>query len=93
MSFTDGKPWVASEEDCYVKRWSMHPPGVKFRCCFCGHRFIPGDIVRWQYTNDTPGAGGNPFVCSECDKGRNENIAEILKRRKEFKDGRYWWFT
>lgn len=92
MSFTDGKPFIATQEDCQ-KRWGGGKPGELFRCCFCGHKFVPGDTVRWQYTNDTPGAGGNPFVCKDCDKGRDANIAEILRRRAELKDGRWWWFV
>lgn len=91
--WTNGKPFVATHEHCHVTRWSCGKPGERFRCGLCGHKFVPGDTVRWQYTNDTPGAGGNPFVCQTCDSGRDANIAEILKRRAELKADRWWWFT
>ena len=90
--WTNGKPWTATEKDCSTK-WGCGKPGENFRCCLCGHKFIPGDTVRWQFTNDTNGAGGNPFVCKPCDIGRDGIIAEILKRRSELKEGRWWWFV
>jgi hypothetical protein len=92
MTWTDGKPFEATDEHLKMD-WSCGGPGKNFRCGLCGYRFAVGDTVRWQYTNDTPGAGGNPFVCVDCDKGRDANIAEILKRRAELKSDRWWWFT
>ena len=77
MSFTDGKPWIATEEDC-KKPWSGGKNGKYFTCGICGYKFKPGDTVRWQFTNDVPGASGNPLVCTNCD-GTKEEIAE--KRR------------
>jgi hypothetical protein len=62
VSFTDGKAWAVTAEDM-KRRWG----GSGLVCGFCGHRFALGDRARWQYTNDTPGAGGNPFVCEGCD--------------------------
>jgi hypothetical protein len=72
MSFTDGKPWTASKQDCQL------PWHGGFRCKLCGKKFVAGDIVRWQYTNDTAGAGGNPLVCVKCD-GTKEAIIERMK--------------
>lgn len=66
MSFTDGKPWIATTKDTQT-RWSSGKPGEHFRCGMCGHNFVVGDQVRWQYTNDIPNAGGNPLVCAACD--------------------------
>lgn len=74
MSFTNGKPWVATERHCTLQ-WGGHP---LFQCYLCGHKFKPGDIVRRQFTNDTPGAGGNPLVCANCD-GSKEKIVERMK--------------
>jgi len=91
MTWTDGKPFTATAEHCAL-HWNGGKRGQYFRCGLCGHRFVEGDTLRWQFTNDTPGAGGNPFVCQDCDKGRDANIAEILKRRAELKADRWWWF-
>ena len=90
-TWTNGKPFVADEDDTKL-RWSCGKPGEFFRCALCGHKFAAGDTVRWQPTNDVPGAGGNPFVCQTCDTGRDGIIAEILKRRSELNGGRWWWF-
>lgn len=89
MSWTDGKPFIANAEHVATK-WNAR--SGQFRCGLCGVRFKEGDTVRWQFTNDTPGAGGNPFVCQTCDGGRDANIAEILRRRAELKDDKWWWF-
>ena len=90
MSFTDGKPFAATNED--LKRsWSGGKDGKYFRCYLCGHRFKEGDIVRWQYTNDTPGAGGNPFVCVKCDGTREEIIEKWKQMHIEVRQ-KFWWF-
>ena len=89
MTWTDGKPFIATPEHVATK-WNCR--SGQFRCGLCGIHFRVGDTVRWQYTNDTPGAGGNPFVCKDCDKGRDANIAEILRRRAELKADKWWWF-
>jgi hypothetical protein len=91
-TWTNGKPFTATHEHCHVMRWSCGKPGEKFRCALCGHKFVPGETVRWQYTNDTPGAGGNPFVCQSCDGGREAIIAAIITRREELIAPRNWWF-
>lgn len=89
MSFTDGKPWVATAEDC-ARDWNCGKNGKHFRCGLCGHRFVVGDRVRWQYTNDIPGAGGNPFVCQSCD---GPDMIERWKAKcAEWASDAWWWF-
>lgn len=90
MSFTNGLPWTATAEDCQ-RPWSGGIKGSRFRCYLCGHKFTPGDRVRWQYTNDVPGAGGNPFVCHDCDGTKDEIVA---KWKAMYRDAhnRMWWF-
>lgn len=72
--------------------WSGGRNGCYFGCALCGHKFVPGDVVRWQYTNDIKGAGGNPLLCSKCDTGKEGVIAEIIARRKSIFSDRNWWF-
>ena len=91
MSWTDGQPFVATQEHCDLP-WNGGKRGEHFRCALCGNKFAVGDTVRWQFTNDVKGAGGNPFVCQTCDTGRDKIIAEILLRRAELTGGRWWWF-
>jgi len=62
-----------------------------FRCFLCGHRFVPGDVVRWQFTNDIPGAAGNPLVCKACDGTKDEVVAKWKAMHAEA-NGRMWWF-
>jgi hypothetical protein len=78
VSFTDGKPWVATENDCKAS-WMGAKNGKLFCCFLCCYKFVPGDVVRWQYTNDVPGAGGNPLVCQSCD-GTKDQIVEKMKQ-------------
>ena len=80
-TFTDRKPWVATEDDCKAP-WGGLRNGANFKCAFCGHKFIPGDKVRWEFTNDTKGAGGNPLICVECDGTREEIIAKMIDLNK-----------
>ncbi len=91
LNFTDGKPWIVSEADT-KKAWNGGKDGAFFRCALCGHKFVAGDTARWQFTNDTPGAGGNPMVCVKCDGGKEAIVAEIRKRREELKAPSNWWF-
>lgn len=88
--FTNGEPWTATERDCNAP-WSGGRNGSRFRCTLCGYRFKPGDMVRWQYTNDVQGAGGNPLVCTDCD-GSKEEIVKEMKARYAEVDGRMWSF-
>jgi hypothetical protein len=89
--FTDGKPFVATEADCRA-HWGGGRNGVWFRCYLCGHKFKPGDVVRWQYTNDVQGAGGNPMVCQKCDGTKDEIVAK-WKAMWDDANGRMWWFS
>lgn len=71
MSFTDQKPFVATE--AHVKaRW-----GSGFTCKLCGHKFVVGDTVRWVYANGTKDQQtGNFMVCARCDG------EDVLQRAK-----------
>lgn len=91
-SFTNGKPFVATEENCKAP-WGCGKNGKYFRCGFCGHKFVPGDIVRWQYTNNVSGADGNPLVCKECDDEDRAVVVEKWRALcKEFQSEKFWWF-
>ena len=91
MSFTDGNPWVATEDD-YHANWMGGEDGKHFRCALCGHRFKPGDRVRWVHTNAAPGpANGNPLVCEGCDGTRKEIITKLENLYEEMTT-RMWWF-
>lgn len=89
MSFTDQKPWIVTPEDCAAD-WGGGKGGKHFRCHMCGHKFEPGDTARWQYTNSTPGASGNPLVCVKCD---GPDVVERWKAMCTEAYGRFWWFT
>ena len=91
MSFTDGESWIATEVDC-GRAWSGGSKGKYFRCYFCGHKFKSGDTVRWQFTNDIAGAGGNPLVCLKCDDGPEKVIEKWKQMHKEYRDDKWWWF-
>lgn len=88
-NFTNGKPFVVTADDV-TKPWSCGKGGERFRCYLCGHRFVAGDVARWQYTNDTSNAGGNPMVCVKCDGTREEVIARWITLREEFKSPKFW---
>ncbi len=93
MSFTDGKPRIATEED--TKRpWGGLQDGRNFRCGLCGHRFVVGNRWRWVFTNDSNlnGTAGNPFVCEACDGPREEVIRKLAELYKEFMGDKFWRF-
>jgi len=90
MNFLKGKPWIATEKDCKAS-WNSIPNGKCFRCALCGYKFKPGDKVRCQYTNDVPGAHGNPLVCEKCDGTKEEIVAKIKAGYKKAKN-EMWWF-
>lgn len=66
VSFTNQKPFIVGDEEL-LGHWSGYRDGRTFHCGLCGVFFKLGDTVRWLYTNDTSGAGGNPLICSACD--------------------------
>lgn len=85
----EGKSFIVSE-DHLKARWGCGKPGERFGCALCGYKFKLGDTARWQFTNDVPGAGGNPFVCRDCDTGKDMIVAKILEIRRNLE--RLWWF-
>ncbi len=93
-SFTDQKPRIATEKDVSIT-WGFGKPGENFRCGFCGHKFAVGDQWRWQYTNNIPGAGGNPLVCASCDDEPAKLIEKWKKLHEEWREiiSRFWWFA
>lgn len=81
MSFTDQKPFIVTKNDL-----NLHWGGRKnhFFCGFCGKSFIEGSIARWVFTNDVPDAGGNPFVCVDCDAPREKLIKKRIALRNKY---------
>lgn len=94
MSIFDGNPQVATAEQCKLIWGCSGKPGERFRCCLCGHKFIPGDTFRFVYTNDTVDVGGNPFVCSQCDGTRPQIIKKLRAHKLAYERVRhqFWWF-
>ena len=90
-NFTNGKPWTVTKDDCKLP-WGGGKNGKYFRCYLCGYKFVYGDVARWQFTNDVPGAGDNPFVCQKCDGTKDEIVAKWKKMAEEF-GTRFWWFA
>jgi hypothetical protein len=89
-SFTDGKPFIATEQDCNAN-WAAGRKGQYFRCALCGYKFKVGDVVRWQYTNDVPDSCGNPLVCQTCDGDKKSIVDRIIAMRNEIFADKYWW--
>jgi hypothetical protein len=91
-----GELQVATEETCKA-RWSCGKPGQYFRCGFCGYKFKAGDKWRGVYTNDMPGAGGNPLVCEKCNDTNAQLRARWLEKANNWKavveSGENWHFT
>ena len=88
-----GDWWAATKEDCSAP-WNGGKGGIYFRCGFCGHKFVVGESVKWLYTNDIVGAGGNPFVCNQC--GGNvttENLRKDWLEHCNRAKTEYWFFT
>ena len=86
MSLLDGKPHIVTETNCKA-RWSGGANGIYLRCSLCGHKFVPGDVMRFVITNtraccDAGVPGGNPKVCAACD-GTNEEIYAKWKTMHE----------
>lgn len=94
-SFTNGKPRIATAQDCNI-RWAGGRDGKYFRCYLCGHKFKEGDQFRWVFTNNIPGAGGNPIVCASCDADNESVIAKWKSLQEEYKkaaSGKFWCFV
>ena len=87
MPFTDQKQFIVTEEQTHLD-WAGGKDGKYFRCYLCGHKFVEGDKVRWQYTNDIEGAGGNPIVCELCDGTKEEVVLKWEEMIDEFKNFR-----
>lgn len=91
-----GEFFIADEE--MVKApWFGMPNGEWFKCGFCGHKFKVGDKLRWIYTNDIPGAPGNPLACMYCcytyKQPQVEHLREVWKEMSEKVRKKYWWFV
>ena len=92
MTFKMNEPCIATEKDVKLP-WSCGKNGKYFRCAFCGHKFKVGDYFRAQFTNDTPGAGGNPFVCEKCDDEDRSKVVQKWKEKcEDWKSDKWWWF-
>jgi hypothetical protein len=91
MSFMDGKPFVATKQHLEAD-WYGGANGKYFRCVLCGHRFLLGDIVRFQYTNDVPDAGGNPLVCIKCDGTKEQIVAKMREKMNAMMES-MWFFS
>lgn len=95
MSFTDGKARIATAEDC-KRDWGCAKNGANFRCYLCGHKFIPGDTWRFQYTGgdgftDEKGKKWgvtNFMTCDKCDGP--DVISRWVERVKEFYSSKFW---
>ena len=92
MSFTDQKRWIATEKVVAAK-WGLDGSG--FRCGLCGHRFMVGDGVRWQY------GSGRTFehegrtlgvcnfkVCDTCDGP--DVLDQWVALHREFYQPKFW---
>ncbi|MBE3064588.1 MAG: hypothetical protein IMZ69_06180, partial [Spirochaetes bacterium] len=83
--WTNGKPFVVTAEQMKLP-WCGNRSGKYFRCGFCGHRFKEGDTVCWVFTNNIPGAGGNPFSCADCGTDLRELRNKWIKMAADWKD-------
>jgi len=92
-TFTNQQAFIVTANDL-TRPWGGHRDGSRFRCALCGHRFTEGDTARWVFTNGTPGAGGNPFVCSDCDGTNEEVIAKWRQHIADFRASKdkFWSF-
>jgi len=81
--WTNQKPFLVKQAHVAVKHWGGSRDG-KMRCGLCGEAFAAGDTARWQFTNDIPDAGGNPFVCVACDGTKEQICEELRTMRREY---------
>lgn len=82
---------VATEKHCKGV-WGADEPGVRFRCYLCGHKFLPGDVFLWLYTNDGE-APGNPLFCLGCDYKNKGRLKEAWFRHYQEGNRRFWWMS
>lgn len=86
---------VADEKTCRA-RWQGLPLGDGFFCAFCGHGFQEGDEYRAIYTNDIPGASGNPLCCRACFEasGGSSGLRERWRALwEEYRTRFKWWWV
>jgi hypothetical protein len=88
-SFTDGKPRVATKEDCEAA-WAGRRDNSGFRCRMCGFKFKEGDIWRFVYANfaGSPSNYGNFLVCQKCD---GSDILDRASLQEKEAHDRFWW--
>lgn len=93
MSFTDGKPRVATEDEVHKFKWGGTKVGERFRCGICGHRFRVGDYWRWVYDNDKDSSGyGNFSTCQACDgPDVREKRRALVEEWKGVVREKFWW--
>lgn len=82
-----GRPTVVTEEHCRMP-WGGGRNGKWFRCYMCGHKLVPGDIVRWVLVRG--GKASNLIVCESCDG--EDVIDRWVAMTKEARE-RFWFFT
>ena len=87
MSFTDGKPRVATEEEVDAS-WGGMKHGKRFRCYLCGYKFQVGDTWRWVYANGHSPAYGNFMVCDKCD---GLDVLDKWNKANEEARQKFWW--
>lgn len=87
--FTSRKPFVVTQADTTLP-WSGGKKGEYFRCYLCGHKFIAGDVARWEYTNDVPGTGGNMMVCGACDATKDVLVSKWKELTAEYNSPKFW---
>jgi hypothetical protein len=96
MSFTDGKPRRATEEDLNGK-WAGKG-NAWFRCYMCGYKFELNDYWRFIYSDSSTFTDifgkkwgmGNALVCEKCD---GPDVLDRWKKMHEEAYNKYWNFT
>lgn len=80
----------AATEDACKAPWCGGKPGVRFRCAFCGHKFVVGDLYRGVFTNGTQ-YHGNPLVCQQCND-TDDKLIETWAAMYREAFSKFWWF-
>jgi hypothetical protein len=89
--FMEFKVVNAKTRNC---NWNGMSAGKLFFCAFCGHDFEVGDEFRAIYTNDMPGASGNPLCCRRCfdAHGEVDGVRKVWAALcAEYKTRFKWW--